>query len=298
MKIFFSLFVTTLLLTFSFQAEAQNKKSRVQPGRMYAPGDTLFAPRLGFTARVPEGWEGTLPRESEVFLLTSVTSSYGEMFVFGNASGELNSLKGKWENGVALSESVIMKAMNPLIKDGLLTSDVTADGYFVNKGYKAFAAARCNPSGPCIIALLFAPAQFIEANKTIATNFLQKGIFQEPSDSSPYENFDWKEFLSNKVVITYLSMQGGTKESEIHLCANGTFQSDIKKSGIFKNENPLYRGRNSGTWEVTEKGEQAVLKFLFKNKKLAPIEAPVLIDDEKIISNGERYYLGHSDKCK
>lgn len=297
MKKYWSILLTTVVLMSINPVTAQKKSSRIQPGRMYQSGDTLRAPRLGFTAYVPQGWEGTLPRESEVFLLTSTTDTYGEMFVFGNANGDLNSLKNKWINGFALSESVNMKAVNPEITNGLLISDVSADGYFVNKGYRAFSAARCNPNGPCVIILMFAPSQFFEAAKNISIDFLSKGNFEAPSNISPYADFDWKEFLSNKVLLTLQSLREGEKQNTIHLCADGTFTSFIKHTGMFKNQNPLYRGKNSGTWEVTGNGANALIRFTFKDKKLAPFEAPLLLDDERILSNGDRYYVGNSDKC-
>lgn len=58
-----------IFIALTFQSVAQKKKVRLQPGKMYEPGETLYAPRFGFIAKVPEGWEGILPRESEVFLL-------------------------------------------------------------------------------------------------------------------------------------------------------------------------------------------------------------------------------------
>jgi len=43
------------------EACTQNKKCRIEPGRLYEAGETLYAPRFGFTATVPEGWEGMSP---------------------------------------------------------------------------------------------------------------------------------------------------------------------------------------------------------------------------------------------
>ncbi len=58
--------ILIVLVLFSTTGFTQSKKTRIQPGRIYQPGEMLYAPRYGFTARVPEGWEGSLPRESEV----------------------------------------------------------------------------------------------------------------------------------------------------------------------------------------------------------------------------------------
>ncbi len=281
----------------SFDGKAQ-KRNRIQPGRIYATGETLYAPRFGFTAKVPAGWEGMLPRESEVFLLMTTTTTYGEIFVFGRDQGNLNLMKDSWVKGIDLSETILLKASNPALTDDMLTSDVVAKGESINKGNKGFAAAKCNPSGPCITVLAVAPAQFIESIKATVVEFMKGSSFDPPSRQSPYAEFDWKEFLSNTVVMTYASEQGGTKESQIHLCADGTFSANIKKTGFFKNQNPEYKGKLTGTWSVSGIGEETTIQFSFDKNRLSRIETHLTIKDEKVFSDGERYFVGHSDKCK
>jgi hypothetical protein len=286
------------LLVVPVLVNAQKKKIRLQPGKMYEAGETLYAPRFGFTAKVPAGWEGILPRESEVFLLSTTTATYGEIFVFGTDHGDLNTMKTNWAKGVDLSESIRMKAINPTIEDGVLSCEITAEGEYVNKGNKGFAVARCSPSGPCVTTLMVAPVQFYESVKTTVTNFMKESSFEPPSNISQYEDFDWQDFLSNKVLVTYASAHGGSKETMIHLCKDGSFIANIKKKGFFKDQNPAYKGNLSGQWEAKGDGEKATLQFIFSNKSLSPIEVPLTIKDEKVTSNGERYFVGTSDKCQ
>lgn len=291
----FVLFLYVLVI--SFQALAQEKKNRIQPGRLYKAGETLFAPRFGFIAKVPEGWEGTLPRESEVFLLSTTTSTYGEIFVFARDMGEINNLKDAWTKGVELSETIKLKAVNPMVADGLLTSEVTATGDYINRGFKGFAAARCSYSGPCVTTLMVAPPQFFDSVKNTVTEFMKTARFEAPSNASPYADFDWQEFLSDKVLMTYQSMQGGSKENRIHLCKDGSFSAEIKHKGVFKNQNPAYKGTHKGNWSVKGTGEKATITFIFE-KGIPPLEAPLLIKEEKVISNNDRYFVGQSDRCK
>lgn len=293
------IFLIFLTLFVAVDSVAQKKKNRIEPGRMYSAGEKLYAPLFGFTASVPQGWEGMLPRESEVFLLTSTrTDLFGEIYVFGRESGTLSVMAEVWARGFELSESIRMKAVKPEIKEGMLSSEVVAVGEYVNSQNKGFAAARCSPNGPCVIALMVAPSQFYDSIKKTVVQFMTSGTFEAPSTASPYADFDWKEFLSNKVVSTYAAVKGGTKESLIHLCADGTFQSNIKKSGILKNQNPAYKGKLAGKWSVTGTGENATIQFTFDKKDLAPIEALLKLKDEKVYSNSERYFVGKSDKCK
>lgn len=291
---------TSLLLLFvsiSFFSIGQ-KKERLQPGKMYEAGETLYSPKFGFMAKVPVGWEGILPRDTEVFLLTTTTSTYGEIYVFGRAKGDLSSIKSEWIKGVELSKGIRMKAINPTIQDDLLTSEIITEGDYVNKGNKGFASTKCGPAGTCVTTLLVAPVQFYESVKNTVTDFMKTSTLGSPSNASPYEDFDWQDFLSNKLIVSFASTEGGSKESMIHLCKDGSFTATIKKKGFFKQQNPEYKGTMAGQWTAKGDGEKATLQFIFSKKALAPVEVTLTVQDEKIISNGERYFVGKSDKCK
>lgn len=54
----------------------------------------------------------------------------------------------------------------------------------------------------------------------------------------------------------------------------------------------------SGQWTAKGDGENALVQFIFTDKGLAPVEVPLTIKDEKVTSNGERYFVGKSDTCK
>jgi len=287
----------SLLVVLSFQSMAQ-KQNRLQPGKMYAAGETLYSPRFGFKANVPEGWEGILPRETEVFLLTTTTSTYGEIYVFGRDHGDLVSIKNEWAKGVELGETIRLKALNPTITGDFLSTDIAAQGDQVNKGNKGFAATRCSPSGPCVTTFMVAPVQFFESVKSTVTKFMKESAFEPPSNKSPYEDFDWSDFLGNKVLVTYASVSGGSKETMIHLCKDGSFTASIKKKGFFKEQNPKYKGSMSGQWTAKGDGEKATVQFIFSDKGLPPVEVALLMKDEKVTSDGERYFVGESDKCK
>ena len=280
---------------------AQSSKSRLQAGRLYAAGETLYAPRLGFIAKVPEDWQGVLPRETEVFMLTTTnTSIYGEIYMFGNEQGDLETMRGSWIKGFNLTETMRLKASNPTVTGGTLSSEVVAVGESINEGYRAFAIARCNPDGPCVTLLALMPKQFYEDILKVATTVMEKSSFEAPSNVSPYANFNWKEFLSGKEFFAYAYVEGASKDNRVQLCADGTFTSDIQKKGWMKNENEQYNGRKSGQWTVDGVGEQTTMHLVFKSKKkeLAPMDIVLSIKDEKIFANGERYFVGESTKCK
>ncbi len=288
------------LMVASVLLMAQGKKTRLQPGKFYEAGESIYAPRFGFNGKIPAGWQGSLPRESELFLLQTVTPDvFGEIYVFGRAQGDVQTLKQLWLQGTELSESIRIKAKDPVLKGEMLVSEVIGEGQSINKGNRGYIAARCNPDGPCIIALSIMPKQFYEPVKNTLEQFLQTATFESPNTASPYANLNWNEFLAGKSLVTYAYVEGGSKDTEIHLCADGTFTANIKKTGFMKNQNPQYNGKLSGTWVTNGIGETTNITFTFSSKgNLPPVEIPLTIRDEQVFANDERYFVAQSTKCK
>lgn len=298
MKTTFILALVLLGMAFSIPVIGQSAKKRIQPGRMYNSQDTLFSPRFGFSSQVPVGWIGTLPRESEVFLLTSVDGSSGEIFIFGRAATDLFQLAEVWKQGVDVTETLRLKAVDPKVSGSVLQSEVIAEGGYLQNQNKAFAATKCGDQGTCITILAVGTEQSYQSVSAAAMELLDKGTFIVPSIESPYENFDWKEFLSNKLMITYDQVVGGARQTQINLCENGTFFAKVKKRGIMRNVNPEYKNRMSGTWTVMGDGPEAILNLTFNKKGLSPLSVPLTLKEEALFVGEERYYASEATGCK
>lgn len=278
---------------------AQSYKN-VQPGTLYESGEKVSSPKYGIMGVIPDGWAGTLPRDTEVFLLMPSTGQPGEIFLFVSGESNLEAIQENWISGVELSEMISIKSDDAEIDGDFLRGEAKVEGENTNKGNRGYAVAKCNPEGSCIVCLGIAPYQFFSNTKTGVDNFMNKISFTAPFTGSIYADFDWKEFLSDKMLISFQMIesggQSGSKENTIHLCGDGTFRADIYKKGILKEYNPQYKGRQSGTWTAEGVGERGVLKLNFK--KLPAAEIGLYINDEKIFANDERYFAGASDKCK
>jgi hypothetical protein len=265
---------------------------------MYNSQDTLFSPSYGFTSQVPVGWVGTLPRETEVFLLTTGNGGFGEIFVFGRAEVDLPQLSELWKEGVDVTDNLRLKALDPKISNQILQSEVIADGNYVQRQSRAFAATKCGNQGTCITVLAVGSEESYDNVSKAALELLQNGTFESPSFESPYENFDWKEFLSNKLMITYDEVLGGARQTQINLCENGTFSANVKKRGIMRNVNPEYKNRMRGSWTVEGKGPDAMLNLTFDKKGLSPLTVPLTLKDEELFVGDERYYASEATGCK
>lgn len=294
-------YTTTVVLCLITSLLFAQSGKRLHPGKMYESGEKIHAPRFGFNAEVPSGWQGMLPMDTEIFLLTPNTiDTGGEIFTFVSNKEDLQSIADGWKQGAKLSESLMIVAPGEITRDkDMISSEVVAKGEQVNKGYKGFVTAKCSPFGPCIISLGIAPVQFFSHIKTTVESFMGNASFTQPSTESIYADFNWKEFLTNKMLIAFMATGGesgrGSKENTFHLCGNGKLKAIIKKKGVMKQFNSRYKGNLAGTWTTESIGEEGILKLNFK--KLPSVELPLLIKDEKIFINDERCFAAESDRC-
>jgi hypothetical protein len=298
MKKYLILLLFISLFSHSFSAFSQNIKNRVEPGKMYGTGDELYAPKYGFTSKVPDGWVGTLPRETEVFLLNLSTGQFGEIFVFGRPSIDLNRLSEEWKAGVDVTETIRLQAIDPQINDNMLSSEAKVVGNFIPTKKRAFAAVRCGGTGTCITVLAVSQEDNFDEVSKAAEEFLASASFGAPREIDPYSGFDWKEFLSNKMLIVYNDFKGGQQSTRVNLCEDGSFNAKIKKKGIMKDFNPEYKGNMVGAWSVESNNAEAVLSLTFSKKDLSPLTVQMKFKDEELYINEERFYASRSENCK
>ena len=268
---------------------------RLQPGKLYEAGEKIFAPRFGFKGTVPPGWSGVLPRESEVFLLTSQTMP-AEIFVFAREQGNLNSIKKDWEKGIKMDVDLKLEAKAATIRERVLSSEVVMAGSNTDKSKRGYAIALCGDHGPCVICLATMASGNYEAVVKVAEQFISSSKLEKPSSASIYDNFDWKKFLTGKMLTTYVFQEKGSKETTVNLCADGTFVARASKKGIMKSQNPEYRGKQNGIWTAEGIGPSGNLHLEFK--KLPAIDVSMMIKEEKIYAYGERYFAAESTGCR
>src|SRR3982751_6600182 len=155
----FGTFLIASLLT--FQAYAQLPSNRVRPGTMYHEGDTVRSPRLGLEARIPTGWEGVMPQESEIFLLMSNTLN-GEIYAVANDGIDQAGQMKRWKEGMVLSEGLLLVPDGEITKRGdVICANGKVAGNKPNNSGKIYLEAKCSPFGYCVSYMLTSdPASF------------------------------------------------------------------------------------------------------------------------------------------
>ncbi|HEY5825824.1 MAG TPA: hypothetical protein VIT44_15725 [Cyclobacteriaceae bacterium] len=290
--------ISTLLLSFCIYAQLPS--NRVKPGTMYEAGHTVRSPRLGLTTQIPDGWAGVLPRDAEVFLLLPQGMDIGEIYVILNENINLQEQRQRWEAGMTI-DGVKLETEGAIGMRGseTLAANAKLTGTGVNKQSKIYLEAKCSPAGFCLTFVLTAEPSSFHNVKRALQEFVDNTSFGQPTNESPYINFDWKKFLSGKILLASGYENNSKRENEVSLCADGTFRSDITRTGIFKDQAKGYQGNKTGNWSVKSDGEKATITLTFKSKKkLAPFSVELVAKDEHIYINGQRYFIGESDACR
>lgn len=291
--------ILCIVMILPAKVSAQLPSNRIQPAVMYHAGDTIRSPRLGLETRIPEGWAGVLPRDTEVFLLLPQDNTIGEIYVMLNEKTDLEGQLKRWKSGVAMSDALVIKPEGEISRRGtdvISTVAVMAGQNANNSQLKAYAEAKCSPHGFCLAFLSTSDATNFEKVKKTVQDIVDNTIFKAPSNDSPYKNFDWKRFLSNKILLNMDYEQNSKRVDEVNLCADGTFHSKLTRTGIFKDKSKDYVGKKEGNWDVESKGEKATITLTFK--KLPSVEVELVAKDEEIYINGMRYFAGESELCQ
>ena len=282
-----SLFIFLITLTSAMAQE------RLRPAQRYDEGEVIFAPTFGMKSKVPKGWVGVLPRDTEVFLMMPKAGD-GEIYVTAD-SINVDILKQRWLDGLDLGNG------NTLMSDGNITmrgDAITSVAILKSKtnDNKAYIEAKCSEYDRCVGGLLIAAPQNYEELKKGLQEFVDNMTFEAPSQVSIYASFDWHKYLSNKRLQNYTPAQKGKAENTIWLCENGAFNMALKRTGSLKHDAQEYKGKSKGTWESTSVGPSG--KLLLHFAKLPDLEIDLLIENDQVFINDKRYFLMYGATCK
>jgi hypothetical protein len=290
-----------LILALSFLSNivwAQLPSNRVSPGVMHYAGDTVRSIRLGLYTIIPAGWKGVLPRDTEVVVLVPEENSSSTIYAVLNEHMTLAQQKISMQTGFELADGLTMTPEGTVTQRGsdIIATNAKLSGEKANKQAKFYIESKCNPVGYCLAFVLSAGAADMEKGKAALQKLVDNTTFQDMSHISPFARFDWKEFLSNKILLRFNHDASGKQEDELNLCKDGTFKSRITRSGGFDVPTRQYEGKNNGTWSVVKNDSKATITLTFK--KLKPITLQLEAKDEEIYVNGQRYFVGESETCK
>jgi hypothetical protein len=265
---------------------------------MYNAGDTVRSIRLGLRSIVPRGWNAVLPRDTEVALLLPEDNVAAEMYALLYENTTLEQQMARTKNGFEVGEGITLIPDGDITQrgEGVIAANAKLAGENVNKQLRYYIESKCNPVGYCVGYVVSADPQSFEKARKALQELVDHTVFEDMSNISPFANFDWKAFLSDKILLRFSRDAGGRQEDEVDLCHDGSFRCRLTRTGSFRVAKKAHHGKNKGTWSVTGKDDKATITLTFR--KLPPISIPLQARDEQIYVNGDRYFVGESEACK
>lgn len=283
-----------LLLMHSTLIAQDNEK--LSPGIMYEAGDKLYTPTYGIRGEVPLGWEGALPRDTELFLLVPAhATSDIEIYTFA-FEDNLASIRQRWQKPIEVSYGILAQPQGtPEEKDGMLTQNFS----FSNRpDYEAVGYAKCGEFGNCVISFLVGNLKQMPKARQSQEELMRSLTFEKPNPAAARETFDWQAFLPDKHIFTYYGMRGNPNRNNLYLCPDGTFSSQLSHKGLIEDWEP-YKGRQKGTYEFSPQNDgTALLTLSFSKKKLPPITLSLMMEEQKLYLNEMRAMAVINTDCK
>mgnify|MGYP006921587000 CR=1 FL=1 len=269
-------------------------QSRLKQGQLYNEGDSIYAPVYGIKSIVPKGWVGMLPQGSEIFLLSGKKGNAAQIYIFADTAS-FDQLKKGWLQGLEIREGRYLKSDGNIIEDG----DRMHSGVLLTGGYNTsnsgYIEARCGAYGRCLQILLICPTNELEEMKKVLDSFIKSVTFVPPIMSDMNVGFDWNLFLASKHLISIDNVVGTKSVNELWLCPDGSFKSNLKRTGLVKEQLGKYKGKKKGTWKTNSVGATGVLILEFE--KLPAVEVDLKIEDDKTFFNGRRHMVLNATNC-
>ena len=270
-------------------------QTNIKPAVMYQAGEHIYGARSGAASVVPQGWVGLLPRDSEIFLLMPANGLNGEIYVLADSGVTDAQRKQAWLAGLELDNGNVLRSDGKIFKrNGNLASFAILDE--PTEPLTAYIESQCGPYGYCLSALLLAdPTQQEELLQGLYA-FMDSLRWQTPNGGNAYAGFNWHDFLAGKHLINYAHVRQGKDESDLWLCADGTFTTRLKRTGLQKGEAGAYKGTHKGTWQIDAVGDTGILRLNYE--KLPPLEVEITIKDDRVFINGKRFLVIRADNCR
>jgi len=262
-------------------------------------------PELGVKFIIPMGWTG---QEQGDVILLGHQSIPGMMFLFGNTSEDVETMKKKamegiHEGGIQLQPKGNFTILSETRTEG--NYEGTYDGVPVT----AFAIGLINKKGSGLNILILTETKVFTKTHILEANKLADSVkFFTPKDS------DKTVFWKNRIVGTqlkYMYTSGGSDYGGgysgisdvvmINLCSNGQFtyysnsHSSFDSNSGFGNVNS--NENNQGLYKIYSLGASAFLELTFENGKILEYNLSVNNKGNTLLDN-TRYFVVDLEGCE
>ncbi len=268
-------------------------QDRVQAAKEYLAGDEFYAPVNGIKFKMPDGWSGYIPMDTDVLSLRLDSARELDIMVRAYEDG-LDNIKARWDKGVELARGIFAQPQGEFKKVG--DRIVGSFSFSNDKSRMGHSLAICGPFGKCATMIVLVPTPSHTKYKDLLTGVADNLTFVEPTLESFDADYDWSTELRGKYLVLYEGTNTSLKANHIWLCPDGTFQSLAERRGDMKGQAGPYKGKQKGTYRLMGVGPQG--RLILEFKKAEALDITLTRKDEIVYLNGDRYNVANNTKCK
>jgi len=271
---------------------------QVQRAKLYNSGDSLFSIRHGTQVKIPQGWRGGVPQDTEVLLLVPNKPADDQLYVNANVGETASEIKARWLEGIDLGYGFILEAKGDIkLEDQVVSAEFTSQNS-VSAQRRTFGKTICGPYQICITAFVSGQAKNAPENLNALNSLISSVTFAEPQPEGQKDYVDWEDFFGNKYVYTFETARANKKVNEIWFCEDGSFTSKLKRKGKLASiDNKYLLKKRTGKWSITDKGGTDSLTLNYDDERIPEFSVPVEMVDQKLFINGNRHYRTVLSEC-
>ena len=269
--------------------------TEIEPNVRYDAGARVGVAAMGASFVIPEGWLGTLPAGSEIFLLGSEAEA-GLIAVLGNQTSGIEEAAASFADELTLDAGVVLKPDGPPRIDG----STVRQTYHASVGGQILLGQAYGSLGPTGIGVAFiavGPEGSAPRHRALLDELAASLELRAPAVSpaaASASSTDWDALLRGRKLHYLYTASGFHEEVQIDLCGDGTFYRSGGGGG-FDGGTPgasgAWQHEAAGRWGVTG----GVLRLESADGKVASYE--LSFDGEKLLLDGDRYFRVDPDRC-
>jgi hypothetical protein len=292
MKKILLLAISLFLITTQVHAATE-----ISPGVLYPSGSDLKVSTQGIALKVPDNWQATLPRGSDLLLMQS-SDSVGSILVTFAANSDAQSVRQMLNRPHALDDMTRIKpAAEVTEKDGLFTQSYQVTGVNLQK-LVATAYGRLGDNKTAAFVIVLEP-ESQKALSALGKQLIQSIVFSAQKTAEQVRvdassNINWARELRGRA-LEFASTDGGRAiKKRLNLCSDGRVKYTDQDRFAGKTEMSNFTANSStsqtGHWQVS--GDQLQLfwsdgsrtQYSLSQRQIPDIdEQGTFLDDEQWI---------------
>ena len=289
-----SIFSLALTAALALPLAPAGADAQIEPGRIYAAGETISDPQIGLSLTLPDGWRGRLGPDGQSFVMESDAAD-AFMVVTGDEVSEPEA-RALLADRVDLGGGVVLVPSGEIrdVGAGHLSADYSVTG--AQTELVGTVDVRLTSTGLGVAFVLLAPPASAEAHRSSMREFALSLGVTEPA-ASPAASDEWEPYLRGRYLAHYYTDTGYTESRELWLCSDGSFWYDSQGGGFGGGASGAMHSRGGGRWSATGAGATGTLHLEWSAGGTSSWALEYDYDADRLYVNGERMLRGANERC-